>query len=413
MRQKLLPASLAVSRLGLALASLVASGCVDRADVGSFGADAGAPLEGGAGSADGGDGGPPTASVTTATTRIAASGDATCAVDAKGGVKCWGNNQHGTLGTGSFVPGESIAPVGARGLGSGVVAVAGGAYTQCAILANGTARCWGRSLFGEIAGPGTFESVATADPHDKMGLANDVAEITFGTGFGCALTTRGRAKCWGSGGAGQLGTGTTDDQLVARDIAGLDEPVVHVSAAFGGLSACAVTASKKVVCWGANTEGQLGTSSPKTALPTYVEELEPDVARVATGNAHACALYENGTVACWGDDTHAQLGRGAKGPSRRAQKIPGVEGAKQIAAGAVHTCALLGDARVVCWGENVAGEVASPPGVRAPTETFAAAFGAVSVALGFTHTCAISAAGVVKCVGATTRKQTGAGEFSL
>ena len=393
------------------------SGCVDRSDVGGFGADAGPTATEGGSTEEGGavdaEGGRPTADVAPSTIRIAAGGLSTCAVDAKGAAKCWGDNVHGSLGIGSFTPETSETAVAVSGLSSGVRAIAGGPFAQCAILLDGTARCWGRSLFGEIAGAGSFESVDMPKPHDKTGLSNDVAQITFGVSFGCALTTKGRAKCWGLGGAGQLGTGVTDDEFAARDVAGLDEPAVHIAAAMGGLFACAVTVSGKVRCWGENGERQLGTKTPKDALPSPVEGLDPDVVAVGAGRAHACALYKNGGVACWGSNAKAQLGSGTTGPASPPQKVAGVETASKLFVGADHACAIVADGKTLCWGSNLAGEVGPGTGPLAPTITFPAAFGAVAVAAGFNHTCAINAQNMVSCVGDGSRKQTGQSAFSL
>lgn len=392
-----------------------ASGCVDRSDVGGFGVDGGASAVEGGGAAEGGD--PDAASATVdlapSTTRIAAGGQSTCAVDARGAARCWGDNLHGSLGIGTLTPDVSDAPRTVSGLSSGVRAVAGGAFAQCALLLDGTARCWGRSLFGEIAGTGTFESVDTPKPHNNMGLSNDVAQITFGGSFGCALTTKGRAKCWGVGGAGQLGTGTTDDEFAARDVAGLDEPAVQISAAMGGFFACVVTASGKVRCWGENGERQLGTKTPKHALPSPVEGLDPDAVAVGAGRAHACALYKNGEAACWGSNANAQLGSGSKGPPSAPQKVAGVEGASKLFVGSDHACAIVAGGKTLCWGSNLAGEVGPTPGPLGPTAPFPATFAAVGVALGFNHTCAIDAQNLVLCVGSSDRKQTGQTPFSL
>ena len=394
-------------------ALVIAGGCVDRSDVGGFGVDGGQNAVDGEIPPAEAEAGPLTLAVEPSTTRIAAGGQSTCAIDAKGGAKCWGDNAHGSLGSGGFTPETSQSAVAVSGLASGVRAVAGGAFAQCAILTDGTARCWGKSLFGEIAGPGTFESVDMPKPHDKTGLSNDVAQIAFGSSFACALTTKGRAKCWGLGGAGQLGTGSTSDEFAARDVAGLEEPVVRVSASMGGLFACAVTASGKVLCWGANGERQLGTASPRDALPSPVVGLDREVTSVGAGRSHACALYKDGGVACWGSNAKAQLGTGKTGAPSPPQKVIGIESAIKLAVGSDHACAIVTDGRSLCWGSNLAGEVGAAAGPLGPTTTFPAAFKAVDVALGFNHTCAINALGMVSCLGDGSRKQTGDAGFSL
>lgn len=414
LRQTFLLLSLAVASIG----TLGAGACVDRAEVGSFLADAGAG-DGGT-TSDGGGGGGDAATdgaggsidVTPSTTTIAAGGLSTCGVDPAGGVKCWGDNQNGTLGVGTFTPATSESPLAVSGLSSGVRAVAGGPTAHCAILTSGTARCWGNSVFGQILGS-SFDSVDMPTPHDKTGLSNDVAQISFGVRFACALTTKGRAKCWGLGGAGQLGNGSTNDEPVARDIADVGEPLRHLSAAMGGLFACAATASGKVFCWGENGEGQLGTAKASGGLPVAVEGLTARVTAVGAGRAHACALYEDGGVVCWGSNAKGQLGTGSAGASSAPRAVAGVASATHLYVGGDHACAIVAGGAVRCWGGNLGGQLGIGGDPLAPTTTFPASFAAVSVAAGYLHTCAIDAKAAVSCLGNATRQQTGKGDFSL
>jgi alpha-tubulin suppressor-like RCC1 family protein len=414
-------------RLALCLGvwSALAAGCVDRALDGAFGAsDAGggdaAALADAAAIADGGDAGADadgpveaaTVSIPPATALLAAGGLSTCAIDAAGGAVCWGDNQHGALGSGAFTPATSAAPLPVSGLTTGVRDVAGGPFAQCAVLVDGTARCWGDSLFGDISG--TTAHVQVPAPHDKTGLGNDVAQLAFGLNFACAVTTSGRGKCWGFGGAGELGSGTTADAYIAQDIAG-GEALVSISPSMGGLFACAASVSGAVLCWGENGAGQLGTSdSGGHAAPLPVQGLPARATAVGAGRAHACALLEDATVACWGDDRKGQLGRGATGAAASPPVRIGVSAATSLVVGGDHACARLTSGAVTCWGVNDQGQIAAGGGgPLAPVVAVPAAFGAVVVGAGLSHTCAMSAARHVTCFGDGSRGQTGAGDFSL
>ena len=396
---------------------LGASACVDRSDVGTFGPDAGAPSnpDGAAPASEGGTPSdamsPITVKLAASTTPLAAGGLSTCGIDANGGAVCWGDNQHGTLGVGSFDPTDSNTALSVMGLTKGVHAVAGGPFAQCAILDDGTALCWGDSLFGDIGG--TTQSVQMPSPHDKTGLGNDVARIGFGLSFACAVTTSGQGKCWGLGGAGQLGTSRTNDEYIAKDIA-TREPLVNISPSMGGVFACAVTSVGKVLCWGENGAGQLGsngtTGQPK---PTEVIGLDAPAKNVACGRAHACALLADGGVACWGSDAKGEQGRGsASAGPKSPTRVPGLTGASSLAAGGAHSCVITGG-RAVCWGANDTQQIASGAAALAPTEVAPASFAPIAVTAGFSHTCVMGAPRAIKCIGDASRKQTGTGSFSL
>jgi len=213
-----------------------------------------------------------------------------CAVTTGGGVKCWGSNEYGQLGTGTTT--DSSVPVDVSGLASGVSAIAAGVYHTCALTSGGGVKCWG---YGQSADATVFNSSV---PVDVSGLESGVSTIAASYDHSCALTAGGGVKCWGANYNGQLGNGTNSASNVPVDVSGLRSGVRAISAGFGYI--CALTSGGGVKCWGVSNGGEVGD----------VAGLASGVTAIAAGGRHACAVMGKGRVKCWGDNSDGQLGNG-------------------------------------------------------------------------------------------------------
>jgi alpha-tubulin suppressor-like RCC1 family protein len=145
------------------------------------------------------------AGLTNGVTAIAASGRHTCAITSVGGLKCWGENSWGELGDGTGT--HRLTPVDVVGLSSGVKAVTLGQSLTCVLTTAGGVKCWGFNRHGEV-GTGSRADQGPRTPTDVVGLRSGVAAISAGQAHVCALMVRGGVKCWGDNSVGQLGTGT-------------------------------------------------------------------------------------------------------------------------------------------------------------------------------------------------------------
>jgi alpha-tubulin suppressor-like RCC1 family protein len=188
------------------------------------------------------------------------SAEAMCVLTSTGGVKCWGANLgDGTLNT-------SATPVDVPGLTSGVIQITDGGAT-CVLTAAGGVKCWGYNGSGQV-GNGTITSQSpfiVPSPVDVVGLSNGVVQIAAGASHTCAVTTMRTVKCWGSNGDGELGTGTSGPPVPTPvDVTGLTE-IAQVSA--GTDFTCALSTSGGVKCWGWNDKG-CDRDSRSCAKPT-------------------------------------------------------------------------------------------------------------------------------------------------
>ena len=95
---------------------------------------------------------------------------------------------------------------------TGAVGVSAGWRHTCAILGDGTVRCWGENEFGQL-GDGTTTSRTTPVPVSGI---TGAAGVTAGWWHhSCALLGDGSVRCWGVNEWGQLGNGTTTSSSTA------------------------------------------------------------------------------------------------------------------------------------------------------------------------------------------------------
>ena len=145
---------------------------------------------------------------------ISAGNAHTCAILDTGQVRCWGLGTNGRLGYGNTnsigdneVP-SSVSPVD-LGAGRTAVAISAAGASTCAILDTGQVRCWGagadgRLGYGNLNDIGDNETPGSVGPVD-LGAGRTAVAISVGAAHTCALLDDGSVRCWGLGVNGQLG----------------------------------------------------------------------------------------------------------------------------------------------------------------------------------------------------------------
>ena len=208
-----------------------------------------------------------------------------CAVLTNGTVRCWGTPN------GWVADREQLSTL------SHIKLITAGWYHFCVVSESNVFTCWGYNGEGQLNTPSDFGSIVKVKSTDRAS---------------CALNDQGQLACWGS-------TPTPPSDLAPVTDFGLDP-----------WSGCAVLASGSIQCWGADNAGLI------TNIPTgHAPYSAIDVARYA-----ACALGQNGEVDCWGS-----------GDWGRSTVPSDLTGATQISLGWDGAdCAVRTDALIECWG---------------------------------------------------------------
>lgn len=293
---------------------------------------------------------------------------AACARRRSGTVMCWGEK---TLGQLAGDASDSNLPIQVTGLVPEALArIVMGATAACAIQRDGTALCWGDNECGDL-GDGSF--IGRSDPKPVLDLSS--ARTLTILVVGCATLSSGGVACWGANGSGALGDGS--DPFPDRTfgcgrtprsrpgpVQGITDATDVIVGGFGAV--CATRASRLVSCWGNGQERQLAGdgSGGSRSTPIQVAGIS-DAVQVGIGLYHACARRRSGEIACWGNDTSdAQgadwiglFGTGGIYTGPQPARTAGITTATSLAVGAGHSCALLADGAVRCWGLNRFGEL--------------------------------------------------------
>jgi predicted small lipoprotein YifL len=249
----------------------------------------------------------------------------TCALLDDHRVKCWGNNGYGQLGTGDKnerrgAPEEmgDHLPTVELGTGRTAKAISAGRYATCAILDDGSVKCWGWSpqAFGRdrVSGDDTFigddpSELGDALPRVALGAGRTARLLAVGCYSACVVKDDESTHCWGS---------TID----ARDLP--PDPsrrVTRLVGASGGLAIFDDGVAQSLI------ESDVVPVPPRDAGRAVL---------VAGSRARACVLWANGQSRC-GNDTN---------PWWPAALPPPVQaGGREVS---YFFCGILADGHVVC-----------------------------------------------------------------
>lgn len=238
------------------------------------------------------------------------------------------------------------------------------------------------------------------------------AVLAVGYNHNCVVRTDDRVLCWGANNQGQLGQGPGSGPLFELQEVTLPGESLPHALHTGHNQSCALVLDGRLVCWGDNNNGELTTPamSPGGEIDPFTMPVPPGPSAVGMSNQHSCVGDPSGpTVRCLGNNVYDELGGGGGQPVEGA--VPGMAPVDELALGVDHSCARAGG-QVWCWGRDnhgqlgqndVAGPTPNPTPVTLP--------GAAShLVAGVHHTCAALDGGTaVRCWGRGNEGQIGNG----
>ena len=240
--------------------------------------------------------------------------------------------------------------------------------------------------------------------------------LDVGRRYACVVDS-GHVKCWGAGGAGQLGYGVSGNRYYAVTVKDSNDNILEQVLQVGGggtpsgqaAHSCALVGPNgQVWCWGRGDFGRLGnggTDNSFSAVLAGSGDSSSGYIQLSVGGQHTCALKADGQIWCWGRGTAGRLGNGDTLDKNIPTVVSGGGGYIQVSAGGEHTCALKTDGKVWCWGEGDQGRLGGGISTDTSTPTVVKASAdadlgdVIQISSGDEHTCALKSNGQAWCWG--------------
>ena len=214
----------------------------------------------------------------------------------------WGSNQYYQLGF-EGLPNVSVSTPFQVGTNVNWSKVSAGDEFSLARKTDGTLWSWGRNNFGQLG----LNSISNDVPvRTQIGIStNWSTNIASGGNFALALLSNGTLFAWGQNNFGQLGIGSTTNQMQPT-LVGTN----FNSISAGGGHSLAISVSNNIMAFGYGFFGQLGSGNNNNLnVPMQLNFLGP-YSKVAASNSHSVTIKSDGTLWAFGKNSNGQLGDG-------------------------------------------------------------------------------------------------------
>jgi len=295
---------------------------------------------------------------------VSAGGVYSVALGEDGLLYSWGQDTQGQLGNGAEDAGARTSP-GPLDTPSGLTftQVAAGFTHALALGSDGVVYAWGSNDYGEL-GNGTTDGAASPTPV-SMPAGVTVVALNAGNDFSAALLSDGRLLMWGDNANGQLGSGSWGSQSTTPREVSMPAGVGVTTMSAGSSRAnsmLVVGTDGQTYGWGSAAQGAIGNGRVGGVEYTPVLVSVPPGVRftqVTSGWWHSLAIAEDGTLWAWGDNSSGQLGDGTvvdHATPARVVTDPALR-FTAITSSTTNSGALSTDGVAYTWGETFYGMI--------------------------------------------------------
>ena len=279
-------------------------------------------------------------------------------------VQCWGAGNTVPFGDNDSATTARLSPTAIVGIPDPVIHLSVANDHMCAVTNKYAGYCWGANASYQL-GDGT--NAATNIAIHVTVVPDNIKELNAYSGTTCALLNDGTVKCWGANNYGQLANGTTSGTPTATATdTGLTDAVHLNSPGFNAI--CAVLRDHTAKCWGYNPAGSpLGWSAPATNVTTPTQLLNfNNIDRISSDSLSQCLLLTDKSVVCLGSNANQILGTPNPPLTQTDSSTPFISpalpagGADSLYMGSSSAACIINSGNPYCWGPEVAGYTGTP-----------------------------------------------------
>jgi len=216
---------------------------------------------------------------------------------------------------------------------------------------------------GSVDDVRVYNTVLTAAQVSQL-YATSWSTVSTGGTDSCGITTGGSLYCWGENLHGELGLGSTTQQTWPQ-LVGSPTAANWTAVTQSGQDGCGI-AGGSLYCWGLNSYGEDGTLNTTTQqTPVQVQSLT-NWSTISQGDPtfdeSACAISTSGNLYCWGRNQYGEAGIGSYTTQEYAPALVPTPASPATATGwtaistsGEDTCG-INTSTLWCWGNNNHGE---------------------------------------------------------